>query len=921
MRRRAVDRLLVEYLELPDVDQPDFLKRCRQHYPRLSRWLDEMTDGGHTVTLLDESVRKLADQAVQFSPLTVKALEPDTPLGPWVVRAAVGQGGMGMVYRGERADGAFEMEVAIKLIGQRRRGLAELLQRESRLLARLDHPSVTRLVDAGLDEQAGPFLVMEWVEGTDLAQWLKDNEPPLAQRLDLFCQLAEATAHAHQRLIVHGDIKPNNIRIREDSSVKLMDFGVARLMETGETKDDELRALTPDFAAPEQLAGEAVTPASDIWSLGTLLRWLLTGQVHASDEQAREHLAQMSGRLRARELHAIIEKACAEEPEQRYTSVEALTADLGRLRANQPVMALPATASYRAGRFTRRNWAGLGLSMLFIAAVSMGAGGMLWQSQQKQAEAQRALVQAERAEAVKDFLVDMLSLADPSLSPGEPTTVRDMLEQSSPQVMDRFSDQPDIALELLTVIGWAYHHQHRPEDSNEVFERGLALLESEAENIDPGNAAAFLNGYAAATDDLALMADLRNRALEWLSAVPEDILSRSVTLSGLAYVHFSTGEPEKAVDTSRQASSLACRPEALAEDPAYCADILSDQYYFHNFLGEREAAYEAAARSYEIRTGIETEMSGQEMVKTISSYAMYADALISIGRAQEAIGIMREYEREVLEVMGDDALYLAAGGYRVASALSNLGRNLEAADQWRSALGQMQAELPSNLAIPVQLNWLVDSLLHLHLVDEAAEAYATFVHPYDEESMPSHAAAFFRHNQDLMRLFGSPPRHATRREWEQVADGSESGEGSPLKWLAFHALRAALDRDDLEAAEQWKSQLSSNPLVSVTARDQHTLRAQYWLRIGNLEQAQLLIDEVLQAFEKYNETQGPRWARFLAVKAGLYCQTGKIESGRRLRYQSVEEWLEAGGHPDIADRLLAISESCEPLQGGLSTGQ
>ena len=268
----------MEFLELPDDDQPDFLEQCRQRYPRLSRWLDEMTDGGHTVTLLDDSVRNLADSAVQSSSITVKALAPDTRLGPWVVREAVGQGGMGMVYRGERADGAFEMDVAIKLIGKRRRGMAELLQRESRLLARLDHPSVTRLVDAGLDERAGPFLVMEWVEGTDLAQWLQENDPPLSRRLDLFCQLAEATAHAHQRLIVHGDIKPGNVRIREDGMVKLMDFGVARLLEAEDDGDVDLRALTPAFAAPEQLEGESVTTRSDVWSLGALLCWLWIGR-------------------------------------------------------------------------------------------------------------------------------------------------------------------------------------------------------------------------------------------------------------------------------------------------------------------------------------------------------------------------------------------------------------------------------------------------------------------------------------------------------------------------------------------------------------------------------------------------------------------------------------------------------------------
>ena len=414
MRRRAVDRLLVEYLELPETKQAGWLARTRQRFPRLSRWLDEMTDGGHTVTLLDGSVRNLADQAVQSLASPVKALEPDTRLGPWVVREAVGQGGMGMVYRGERADGAFEMDVAIKLIGKRRRGLAELLQRESRLLARLDHPSVTRLVDAGLDEQAGPFLVMEWVEGTDLAQWLKDNEPPLAQRLELFCQLAEATAHAHQRLIVHGDIKPGNVRIREDGTVKLMDFGVARLMEAGESEDDDLRALTPAFAAPEQREGEAVTPASDIWSLGATLYWLLTGQRIQDNGIGVEQVLSARTISRRQELAAVIMTACDPDPEQRYTAASELLAELKRYRRNEPLMAYPATAFGRAIKFARRNRLAVGTGSLLALSVLIGlavSSSLYFRAEHDRAVAERA---ERAARTVTGLQQDLLSDMDPA---------------------------------------------------------------------------------------------------------------------------------------------------------------------------------------------------------------------------------------------------------------------------------------------------------------------------------------------------------------------------------------------------------------------------------------------------------------------------------------------------------------------------
>ena len=173
MRQRAVDQLLIEYLELPEQAQAAWLRQTVQRLPRLGRWLDRLVAESNTVTFLDDSVRRLAGESVDRLEINIRRLAPGDRLGPWEVIAEVGQGGMGRVYRGRRADGAFDMEVAIKQIGRRRRGLAELLQRECRLLARLDHPSVTRLVDAGLDDQAGPFLVMEWVAGENLTDWIK----------------------------------------------------------------------------------------------------------------------------------------------------------------------------------------------------------------------------------------------------------------------------------------------------------------------------------------------------------------------------------------------------------------------------------------------------------------------------------------------------------------------------------------------------------------------------------------------------------------------------------------------------------------------------------------------------------------------------------------------------------------------------
>ncbi len=410
MRRRAVDRLLVQYLELPQRQQQQWLEQSAQRLPRLTAWLRRLTADSHTVTLLDESMRRLAGESIERMEFHARHLSPADRLGPWEVIAEVGAGGMGRVYRGRRADDAFEMEVAIKQIGQRRRGLAELLQRECHLLARLDHPSVTRLVDAGLDDQAGPFLVMEWIEGQDLSAWLAREKPDLQTRLDLFERIAEAVAHAHQRLIVHGDIKPNNIRIREDGSVKLMDFGVARLLESGEIDHPGPRALTPAFAAPEQRAGEDITPGSDVWSLGALLKWLLgmsSAETPAADTSHPE-------------LAAIASKACAKKQNHRYGNVSEIIADLRRYRQRLPLSIIPHTRRYRARKFVQRNpgvVAALGSTVLALTVGIVVSMGLYFQAEQAREEALRQQATAEaravELEQVARFQEDQLSELNP----------------------------------------------------------------------------------------------------------------------------------------------------------------------------------------------------------------------------------------------------------------------------------------------------------------------------------------------------------------------------------------------------------------------------------------------------------------------------------------------------------------------------
>ena len=506
-RRRAVDRLLVDYLERDEADQAAFLDACRQRWPRLARWLGELVSSGHTLSVFEQPLHRLAaDAAESRQTEAAPRLAAGQQLGPWKIIEQVAVGGMGVVYRGERADGAFDMTVAVKLLGRRGAGLAEQLQRESRLLARLNHPNITRLLDAGLDAQAGPFLVMEWITGNDLSEWL-EKRPSGRERLSIFRTICHAVAHAHQHLIVHGDIKPGNVRIDAGGQVKLMDFGVARLAEGDDS--GEWRGFTPTFAAPEQLRGEPLSPLSDVWALGALLGWMTTGEVPGRQSAETPPGVRPSGE---RELEAIVAKACASDPQARYHSADELAADLDRHLHKRPVHAMPHSARYRAGRFLRRNPVLVGGVTATAAAVLIG----LVTSTVYYFDAERARQAAERQaaelEQVVDFQQSQLAELDTAamgaeLRAGTLQQLEHSLPENSDAVIDaealvagmdftglaldlldgyllepslraideQFADQPRVQARLLGTVAVTLERLGRYDHAREIQQRALAL--------------------------------------------------------------------------------------------------------------------------------------------------------------------------------------------------------------------------------------------------------------------------------------------------------------------------------------------------------------------------------------------------------------------------------------------------------------
>jgi eukaryotic-like serine/threonine-protein kinase len=314
-------------------------------------------------------------------------------LGAWTLERPVGQGGMGTVWLARRNDGRFEGTAAVKLLNVALLDPvgAARFQREGTLLARLSHAHIARLLDAGVAEGGQPYLVLEYVEGERIDRYCDARRCSPAERIGLFLDVLGAVAHAHANLVVHRDLKPSNILVAAGGSVKLLDFGIAKLLEEGAPGAESTltdaggRALTPEYAAPEQVAGGAVTTATDVYALGVLLYVLLAGR-HPTGEGRRttaEHLkgvldtepprlsAAATGaearatsperlrRLYAGDLDNIVAKALRKRPEERYPTVDALADDLRRYLDHQPVSARPDSLRYRAAKFVRRNRAGV----------------------------------------------------------------------------------------------------------------------------------------------------------------------------------------------------------------------------------------------------------------------------------------------------------------------------------------------------------------------------------------------------------------------------------------------------------------------------------------------------------------------------------------------------------------------------------
>jgi eukaryotic-like serine/threonine-protein kinase len=488
-----VELLLDEVLELGADERARFLERLGARAPELRAELDRWLRGTERENgFLDQPGAEYVAPLVSARDEVLAA--EGTRIGPYRVVGVAGHGGMGTVYLAER-DEPYHQRVALKLV----RGAVALddhmvrrLVEERRILASLEHPHIARLVDGGLTDDGLPWFAMEYVEGEAIDQYCGQHNLQLQARLQLFLTVCDAVQFAHRNLVVHRDLKPSNILVTGTGEVKLLDFGIAKLLAEGRSDatltQTGLRVLTPEYASPEQIRGHPIAVTSDVYSLGILLYELLTGQrpYHLSARSPLEIERAISqppmrpsaavadlrlARQLRGDLDMILLTALRTEPERRYSSVERFATDIRRFLSGLPVTARRDTRRYRAAKFIRRHRIGLAAAVAVGLSLIFGLVGTA-------SQARVAQDAAAKEREVRNFLVGLFQVSDPTQSRGREISARELLDRGSRRADSALAQSPELRSELLHVLGTIYSELGLLGRADTLLEQAVRLTRS-----------------------------------------------------------------------------------------------------------------------------------------------------------------------------------------------------------------------------------------------------------------------------------------------------------------------------------------------------------------------------------------------------------------------------------------------------------
>lgn len=774
-RWKQIDDIFAAALERPPSERDAFVEAaCGGDAQLLAEVRSLLEAEAEAESALGESVDHFAAPLISRLHAEEEAAErdfmpPGTRVGPYRIVEEIGRGGMGAVYRAERADGEFEQTVAIKVVkrGMDTDEVLRRFRRERQILASLQHPNIAALLDGGATGDGRPYLVMEYVDGEPIDLYCDRRRFDIRERLTLFRTVCQAVEYAHRHLVVHRDLKPSNILVAADGTVKLLDFGIAKLV--NEDTDGELaatrtglRLLTPDFASPEQVLGLPVTTASDVYALGTVLYALLCGRRafalsgltlseaervvldedalppstvigralrgRAGDDavdperaaeiaHARATTPQLLRRRLAGDLDTITLTALAKAPERRYGSPAHLADDIDRYLSGRPVLARPDGFVYRASKFVRRHRAGVAAAVVVCLSLFSGLGAALWQARRAQQERDVAL-------QVSSFLEELFQAPDPYADSGErldTLRVRALVDRGAARLRDELASQPAVQARMLAVLGGVYSNLALHDEAEAHLTESLRIRTHlhGTDHVDVAEVQHRLATVLRDRGELARADTLYRAAIATRrSRLGADHPAHTESLTGLGEMLRLASRYAEADSVLREATRIQ-RLRAGDPTPALVATLNT-----HANLLQSRGEYVEAERVRREALSVGRQVHGDRHPQVAVSLGNLATLLVELERPGEAEPLLREALDTYRETVGDEHPHALSALNSLALALNDREAYDDAENTAREALElRRRVHGDRHHGVFTALNTLAIILTNRQKLDEAETVY------------------------------------------------------------------------------------------------------------------------------------------------------------------------------------------------------
>ena len=631
---QKIEDLLDAALDQPPADRAAFVQRRSSDNPALRQRVLELLAASDDAGDFMETGPQ--DQTTtQDAP---ELADASGQIGPWRIIELLGRGGMGEVYKAHRDDGIYTQTVALKLLRGDQDAMLTRFESERQILADLHHPGIARLIDGGMTPDGRPYMAMEFIDGCPLSQWLQQQRPSLQRRLQLFLDLCPAVSYAHSRLVVHRDIKPDNILVDHEGRPHLLDFGIAKINPQGLSANATQALATPNYAAPEQFTADTITTATDVYGLGATLYFLLCQRPPIELEgmslprmldrichaQPKPPSLRVSGAAIAPlrgDLDAICGKALARDPQQRYPSAQALADDLRRHLAKEPVSARTPSFAYRAGRLLRRHALAASATLAVVLSLAIGLGATSWQAHKAANERDIARREAARLSTMRGSILRLFRSAASELDTDR-LTARELFSKSAANIERDFGDDPATAAALMQMLGELQLFTEDYAAARELLERARALPQEQVDAQVQASININLAHLAYRDGDYDLARTLYDKAMAVWADSPQRYPAERIWAATLAsQLARAQGRTDAAVEHLREAASRARQHWGEAHEETGIVLInLAVALYYDNRLAE---ALEACAEAWQVWQAI-AKQDSPDALNLLANWGLFA---------------------------------------------------------------------------------------------------------------------------------------------------------------------------------------------------------------------------------------------------------------------------------------------------------